>query len=117
MTFPIDITYQGLPPSPALSADIERHAQRLERFAPQLQACRVTVRRSEGRHNKGNRFLVTVHATLPGGEFRAGHTSGDDQTHEDPYVAAHHAIDALRRQLEDFVRIQRDKEQAPPPAA
>lgn len=117
MTFPIEITYQGLPPSPALSADIQRHALRLERFAPQLQSCHVTVRRSESRHNKGNRFLVTVHATMPGGEFKAGRTGDADQTHEDAYVAAHDAIDALRRQLEDFVRIQRDKAQAAPPAA
>lgn len=108
MTFPISVTYQGLPPSPALNADIQLHATRLERFAPRLQSCRVTVRRNECRHNTGESFLVTVHATLPGGEFNAGKASRASNKDEDVYVAAREAIDALRRQLEDFVRIQRN---------
>lgn len=65
MTFPINITYQGLPPSPALSTDIHRRISRLERFAGQKD--------------------------------------------QDVYVAAHEAIDVLRRQLEDFVRIRRSE--------
>ena len=107
MTFPINITYQGLPPSPALNADIQRHIVRLERFAPRLQSCHVTVRRNERRHHTGDRFLVTVRASLPGGDFNAGCTSKAGQKDQDVYVAAHDAIDALRRQLEDFVRIRR----------
>lgn len=104
---PVSVTFQGLPSSTALHADIERHAQRLERFAPRLLACHVTVRHSEDRHHKGNRYLVHVRATLPGGEFEAGCTSERDHSHEDPYVAVRDAFDSLRRQLEDFVRIRR----------
>jgi ribosome-associated translation inhibitor RaiA len=115
MAFPIYITYHGLAPSTALSADIHRHALRLERFAPRLQSCQVTVRRSERRQHKGNRFQVTVCVHLPGAEFKAGRTCDANQTHQDAYVAAHDAIDAMRRQLEDFVRIRRDKVQSPAP--
>lgn len=113
MSFPINITYHGLPPSPALSADIHERALKLARFAPRLQSCQITVRRSERRHHKGNRFLVTVQATMPGAEFKAGRTSDANQTHQDVYVAAHDAMDALRRQFEDFARLQRDKLQQP----
>lgn len=113
MSFPINITYHGLPPSPALSADIHERALKLARFAPRLQSCQITVRRSERRHQKGNRFLVTVQATMPGAEFKAGRISDANQTHQDVYVAAHDAMDALRRQFEDFARLQRDKLQQP----
>lgn len=112
MSFPINITYQGLAPSPSLSAHIHKAAAQLAHYAPRLQACRVTVRQSEQRHTKGNRYLVTVHATLPGAEFRAGRTNDTNQSHADAYVAASDAIDALRRQLEDFIRIQRERRQA-----
>lgn len=107
MSLPITVTFQGMPPSPALRADIEQHAERMERFAPRLLDCHVTVRRSEERHQKGNRYLVHVRATLPGGEFEAGRTADPDHSHEDPYVAVRDAFDTLRRQLEDFVRIRR----------
>lgn len=118
MTMSVSVTFQGLPSSAALQADIEQHALRLERFAPHLLDCHVTVRRSEDRHHKGNRYLVHVRVTLPGGEFEAGHTAEPDHSHEDPYVAVRDAFDALRRQLEDFVRIRRGdvKSRSPKPA-
>jgi ribosome-associated translation inhibitor RaiA len=107
MAMQVSVTFEGLPSSQALQSDIEQHAKRLEHFAPRLLACHVTVRNSEGRHRQGNRYLVHVRATLPGGEFEAGSTAEPDRSHEDPYVAVRDAFDALRRQLEDFVRIRR----------
>lgn len=108
MSLSVTTTFRDMPPSPALRADIEEHAQRLLRFAPRLQTCQVTVQHSERRHQKGNRFSVLVRVTLPGGEFEAGRSSDADHSHEDPYVATRDAFDSLRRQLEDFVRIRRD---------
>lgn len=107
MTMPIYTTFQGLPSSPALEAAIERHARRLERFAPRLTACNVTVSRSEDRHNKGNRYRVHVSVSLPGGAIEAGRSAEPDHSHEDPYVAVRDSFAAVRRQLEDFVEIQR----------
>lgn len=107
MPMPIYTTFQGLPASPALEAAIERHARRLERFAPKLTACSVTVRRSEDRHHKGNRYRVHVSVSLPGGTIEAGRSAEPDHSHEDPYVAVRDAFDAVRRRMEDFVRIRR----------
>ena len=107
MSLPITVTFQGMSPSPALRTDIEQHAERLQRFAPRLLSCTATVRRSEDRHHKGNRYVIHARVALPGGEFEAGRTTEPDHSHEDPYVAVRDTFDALRRQLEDFVRIQR----------
>lgn len=103
------VAFQGMAPSPALRDDIRRHADRLTRFASRLQACDVTVRRDENRHRRGNHYLVRVRLTMPGRVFEAGDDAPADRRHEDPYLAAHDAFDALRRQLEDHVRIKRER--------
>lgn len=113
MSVPMRITYHGLPPSSTLNADIQERVSKLAKLAPRLQSCQVVVRRSERRHHKGNRFLVTVQATMPGAEFKAGRTSSANHTHQDVYVAVHDAMDALRRQIEDSVRVQRDRLRQP----
>lgn len=107
MTAIISVSFQGMEPSEALRADIERRAQKLQQFAPRLIACHATVSLDEQRHHQGNRYSVRVRATMPGGEFDAGGTPSLDHSHEDAYVAVRDAFDALRRQLEDHVRIQR----------
>lgn len=107
MSVETTVSFQGMEPSAALRADIERHAEKLQRFAPRLTDCQVTVSLDEQRHQKGNRYQVHVRATMPGGDFDAGRSPPLDQSHEDAYVAVRDAFDALRRQLEDHVRIQR----------
>ncbi len=101
MTPAVTVVFQGMDASEALRADIEQHAGKLVRFAGQLQFCDAVVGLEEGRHRQGNRFHVRLLAALPGGLETA------EEFHEDPYIAAHRAFDALRRQLEDHVRIRR----------
>jgi len=115
MAVPITITFIDMEPSPALREDIERHAEKLEQFAPRLLSCEVTVRRSEARRRQGNRYLVHVLAKLPGTFLEAGKSPDPDQSHEDAHVAARDSFDAMRRQLEDYVRIQRGEVKAHPP--
>lgn len=103
------ISFQGMEPSPALRGDIEHHAEKLAHFAPRLLACDVTVKHCEKRHHQGNRYLVRIRAQMPGAEFEAGRTPAHDHSHEDVYVATRDAFDALRRQLEDHLRTQRDR--------
>lgn len=113
MAIDTTVAFRGLPPSAALREDIRRHAEKLARFAPRLQSCDVAVRRCGNRHRQGSRYLVHVHATLPGRTFEAGGGGASaDRRHEDAYIAAHDAFDALRRQLEDHVRIRRGEVKA-----
>lgn len=101
MTIAVNVAFQGIDASDALRTDIENQAGKLERFTETLQSCDAVVGREEGSHRHGNRFRVRVTATLPGGQETA------EKLHEDAHVAAHQAFAALRRQLEDFVRIRR----------
>lgn len=101
MTASVTVVFQGVAPSEALRTDIEQHAEKLGKFAKRLQSCDAVVGREEGRHRQGNRYHVRLLASLPGG------VETTERIHEDAYVAAHQAFDALRRQIEDHVRVQR----------
>jgi len=106
MSFLIEVSFLDMRPSKALYEDISRHALQLERFAPNLADCRVTVRHSEKRHQQGNHYRVLARVSLPGGQFEAGRETGND-THADAYVAVRDTFAALRRQLQDFLHIRR----------
>ena len=114
MSVETTVNFQAMAPSPALRAEIERQAQKLARYAPRLMACNVTIGLGEQRHQQGNRYQVHVHAVMPGGEFDSGRSPPMDHRHEDAYVAVGDAFDAMRRQLEDHVRIQRGEVKAQP---
>lgn len=108
MAMPLEITFRRMDPSDALRQNIEKHAARLERFAGDILSCDVVVEAVDHSHRKGNLYNVHIHLTLPGTTLDAGHTRPDDHSHEDPYVAARDAFDAMRRRLEDFIRKRDD---------
>jgi ribosome-associated translation inhibitor RaiA len=112
MTAPTKVTFDGVDPSPALTADIERYAGKLSRLAPDLLGCEVTVSRSESSHKQGNRYLVRVRGKLKDGWLEAGRTPEADRSHADAHVAVRDSFDALQRQLEDHQSIQRDRSKA-----
>jgi ribosome-associated translation inhibitor RaiA len=106
MSYLIEVSFLDMRPSRALYEDISRRALQLERFAPAVTDCRVTVRHSEMHHHQGNHYRVLARITLPGGQLEAGRETRND-THADAYGAVRDTFAALRRQLQDFQRIRR----------
>lgn len=106
---PIQVSFQDVPVSEALRDHITARAKKLQRFAPDITHCHAVVRRSESRHEKGNRFVVQVRVTLPGTELNVSHPTRLDHTHEDPFVAARDSFKAMRRRLQDYERRRRGK--------
>ena len=109
MQIPLQITFHNMESSDAIEAKIREKADKLERFADQIMRCRVVVEAPHKHHHKGKLYRVKIDMTLPGDEIVVSHDPGDDQAHEDVYVAIRDTFDAARRQLEDFVRRQRHK--------
>lgn len=108
MSVPLQITFRGMHATPALRADIEKHAAALERFSPNLLGCRVVFEKSEGHHHQGNRYRVHVQLQVPGRDIQAGRgPASENRTFEDAYVAIHDTFAAARRQLEDHERTRR----------
>jgi len=106
MQVPLQITFRHMPSSESLSALIRERAEELERFYDRIISCRVAVELQHARHHKGNLFRVRIDLNVPGKEIVVGYDPAD-RAHEDAYVAARDAFDAMRRLLEDYVRERR----------
>lgn len=104
MQVPLDITFRGMEPSPAVDDAIRKHAARLERFHPSVTACHVTVESPHRHHHKGQVYTVRVNAVVPHSEVAVTREPGLDHAHEDVYVAMRDAFNAVARRLEDVLR-------------
>lgn len=114
MQIPLQITFRGMPTSPALDAAIRDKAGKLEHFHPRILSCRVVIEQPARHQRKGKEFVVHVDLKVPGGEIAVKRDHD-----EDVMVALRDAFDATRRKLEDFAREQRGdvKHHEPPPPA
>lgn len=109
MQLPLQITFRNVPPSEAVEAKIRERAEKLERISDNIMACRVTVETPHKHHYKGSTYQVRIDLTVPGNEIVVSRDPGLNHAHEDVYVAVRDAFDAVRRQLEDYVRQQQGK--------
>jgi ribosomal subunit interface protein len=106
MQLPLQITFRGLPGSPALEAKVRASAQKLERFYGRITRCHVAVEATSRDHQTGHQFQVHIDLTVPGAEIVARRNASAGGN-ENVYVAVRDAFAAVTRQLEDHVRKQR----------
>lgn len=107
MQLPLQITYRGLDPSPAVDADIRDKAAQLDHYCDHIMSCRVMVETPHHHSRQGNVYHVRVDLKVPDQELVASRDTAKYDSHEDLYVAIRDAFSAIQRQLEDYVRIRR----------
>jgi cold shock CspA family protein/ribosome-associated translation inhibitor RaiA len=71
MNFPIQISYRNVEPSPAIDAWVHKQAEKLSTFHHKIVRCRVVIDVSHRHLRRGNRFLVKVLLSVPGGQITA----------------------------------------------
>lgn len=102
MQIPFEITFEGMDPSDAVRARIEKEIGRLERFHDRITSCRVAVKAPSKHKRQGGLFEVRIYLVIPGGgEVSVRRNPANDHAHEDVYVAIRDAFAAARRQLQD----------------
>lgn len=104
MKLPLKVTFRHMDRSDALEQYIRERAEGLDQFADQIMHCEVVVEEDHRRHAQGNLFHVRVDVTVPKKELVVRRAPKAHHSHEDAYVAVRDAFDAMRRQLEDYVR-------------
>ena len=107
MTFPIQVSFQQMEPSPALRERIRELAARLERFSPSILRCRVRVERPAQHQQQGGLHDIHIDIAVPDDEIVVRHSHAADHAHENAYVALRDAFNAARRQLENYERKRR----------
>ena len=106
MTFPVNVTFQGLQTSEALRAHIIEHARRIARLARDIVSVDVVVTADSQRHEQGNAYDVRIKVGLAGAEIEVRGVGAQDRR-TDAYAAVTDTFDALRRRVEDRVRRRR----------
>lgn len=109
MELPLQITFRGLPHSDAVDANIREKVAKLDRFHSHIMSCRVAVEAEHKHHHQGNQYHIRIDITTPRKELVVSREHHDQQAYEDVYVALRDAFNAARRQLEDYIRVERGK--------
>ena len=107
MQKPLEITFRHMEPSPALEAEVRERVEKLEKFCDDIIGCRVMFEEPHQHHHQGNLYHFRIDLTVPGKEIVVKRSPDDEHAHEDAFVALRDAFDAMRRQLEDYVRKRR----------
>ena len=109
MKQPLQIRFLGLEPSEAVETAAREKAAKLDRFFPEIMACRVSIELTHKHQQQGRRYAVRVDVTLPGHELVV-----DRVQHEDVYVAMRDAFDDIKRRIDDTAQRARERRDAPP---
>ena len=104
MQVPIEIDFDDMQPSEFIARRIQERATKLEHRFDRIVSCRVTVQAPHQRRSRGKLYNVRIVMNVPGAALIINRDSGQDQAHEDVYVAIRDAFDAAERRLEDYVR-------------
>ena len=102
MELPLQITSHDFALNPGIEAEIRERADRLDTYYNRIMRCRVVIEAPVAHHHRGGPFKVHLDLTVPRAELVVNR-----QADEDLLVAIRDAFDAMRRQLEDYVRQNR----------
>jgi ribosomal subunit interface protein len=102
MKLPLQISFEGMTRSEALEAAAREKLHHLERFSSDIMSCRVVIDLLQKHRHQGRPFGVRITLTIPGRELVVNRVEN-----EDVHVALRDAVDDMRRQLEDAVRLRR----------
>jgi ribosome-associated translation inhibitor RaiA len=105
---PLQITFDGLAHSDPIEAAIRERVAWLEQYYPRVTGCRVLVKVPHRHQHAGRQFHVVVDVSVPGGApIVVSHHPSPLDGAPDFETAIRQTFDAVRRQLQDFVREQR----------
>jgi cold shock CspA family protein len=125
MILPVQVTFRELEPNEQAEAWVREAAAKLDRLYPKIVSCRVAIEEPHQHRQRGNPYQVRVELSVPGKELtvtREPKLPGSpqripqrkrskrleiDAPHKDLHIAIRDAFSAARRQLQDYVRLQR----------
>jgi ribosome-associated translation inhibitor RaiA len=107
MQIPLQITFRGMDPSPAIESLIRQRSARIARFNDRIIRCHVVVDVPHQRSRKGNPYAVHLDITTPTGPIVISRDPGVEEAHVEAGVAVRDAFDAATRRLEDEARRHR----------
>ena len=127
MTNHAKTTFRNMPPSEAVSARVQKEADKLGKYFDRITSCSVVIEAPHKHRHHGEPFHVRIEVGVPGKEIvvtqkptvrpileqdtngRAHKAQEIEGAHKDVYVAIRDGFAALRRQLQDYVHCLRNE--------
>ncbi|MEW6001132.1 MAG: HPF/RaiA family ribosome-associated protein [Nitrospirota bacterium] len=107
MKAPLRIVFRNVSPyEDAIEAEIKKWADKLERYYEGIISCRVSVEKPHKHHHKGNLYKAKVVINVPQRQIVVSREHPFHHSHEDIFVAVHHAFEEAARQLEEYALVQ-----------
>lgn len=103
MNKPLQVLFNGIERSEAVEEHVREKVAKLEHHHPEIVSCRVTIALPHNRHQQGKRFAVRIDLSVPGKEIVVNRDNGD----EDMYITLRDAFDAVKRQVDEHMRVLR----------
>ena len=121
MQTPFQITFHGLPHSPAVESRVRAAVEKLEKHSVDIIACRVVIEIPHRHRSTGNAFHVQVTLTVPGDTLIAEREPAQQSASKDLHVAIRDAFDAMERRLEEYEQrrhgwVKTHEAASPPPS-
>jgi cold shock CspA family protein/ribosome-associated translation inhibitor RaiA len=125
MILPIEVTFREMERNDQAEAWVRDAAAKLDQLYPKIMSCRVVIEVPHQRRESGNPYQVRVDLSVPGKELtvtREPKVTGSprrvrqtrrskrleiDAPYKDLHAAIRDAFKAAKRQLRDYVRLQR----------
>lgn len=121
MKVPIQVVFRNMDRSDFVESQILEKAGKLDRVFDRIISCRITVEIPHKSHSKGNEHEVTIDIAVPEKKIVVNRSaSGTEKSADLALAAFKEALEAAKRQLEDYARKRRGHvkvHEEPQPAA
>ncbi|ALX34886.1 hypothetical protein PATSB16_19290 [Pandoraea thiooxydans] len=113
MLIPTQIIFRNIPSSDAVSAEVLKQLDKLQRSRQEILGCHVTIEALEKHQHQGRQYQVRVHLTMANGTAAITREYAD----EDAYVAVRGVLEAISRDLTEKRRARVRSRRASPRVA
>ncbi|TAL55809.1 HPF/RaiA family ribosome-associated protein [Pandoraea sp.] len=100
MLIPTQIIFRNIPSSDAISAEVLKQLDKLQRSRQEILGCHVTIEALDKHQHQGRLYQVRVHLTMANGMAAITCEHAD----EDAYVAVRGALEVISRELTEKQR-------------
>jgi len=103
MMQPMRIVLRDVSPyEDAIETEIIKWAEKFDERHPRIISCRVAVEKPHKHHQSGNLYKATVVVNVPQKQIVVSREHPMHHSHEDIFVAVHHAFEEAGRQLDEY---------------
>lgn len=101
MNAPVQIHYNGIDSSDALTERIREQAEKLEHMYNRIERIEVAIGTPHHQNGRAQRFHVRLRIFVPGNDVIIDRDPGDPEAHFDAHTAVRDAFQAAKRRLDE----------------